>query len=165
MTHDYHLSKNVAVFGEEFLLPLYQSIFKGEALRNKDKFLQKAGVDVIIKKGSKEIHIEEKIRQKYYPDILLEYLSNKEKLIKGWIEKELSTDWLSYVCIQNKKVSLFPWPLLQLAWQRNRETWKSIYRIVEAYNYDGNHGYTTVSVAVPRSVIEKEITKGFVKCP
>lgn len=121
-----------------------------------DSQAQRLGIDRLVFLSSGQVlRIDEKKRDTVYPDILLEYLSNDRTGAKGWIEKELQIDYLAYAFMPIKKVFLYPWQQLRVAWKRNGASWKKRYRNVAAQNY----GYKTWSVAVPIEVLDIAIRK------
>jgi hypothetical protein len=114
---------------------------------------QRQGVDrVLVLSNNRLLRIDEKKRSANYPDILLEYVSVDVTGALGWIEKDLSIDYLAYAFMPALKVYLLPWILLRKAWKENREAWMSKaeerregFRVVQAQNF----GYSTWSLAVP----------------
>src|SRR5690606_25568590 len=99
-----------------------------------------------------------KKRSQVYDDILLEYLSNDHTNAPGWIEKDLQIDYLAYAFMPIKKVYLYPWQQLRLAWKRNGAYWKRRYRNVQAQNY----GYSTWSIAVPITVLNQAVSEALI---
>ena len=107
---------------------------------------QNNGVDrIIYLENGKIITIEEKVRTETYNDIALEYISNDTTGSPGWIEKDLSIDYLSYAFLPTKTVYLFDWRMLKRAWNGNKQEWLNKYFIAKA----PNEYYTTHSVCVP----------------
>lgn len=107
---------------------------------------QYLGIDRVIQlETGKTLYIDEKKREKDYPDILLEYLSVDTTNAPGWIEKDLKIDYLAYAFMPSKRCYLFPWELLRRVWKHFKADWKKKYNIPPAKNY----GYSTHSVAVP----------------
>lgn len=109
---------------------------------------QARGVDVLVYCHHDQVfRLDEKIREEDYNDLLLEYESDNVRHTPGWIEKDLAIDYLSYAILPARTVRLFPFPLLQRAWQVNRDKWFESDRchIIEAQN----PSYTTLSLAVP----------------
>lgn len=127
---------------------------------------QRAGIDrSIILDNSKQILIDEKVRGKnkktgkIYRDILLEYWSNYERKIKGWVCKPLLADYIAYAIAPLGICYLLPVLQLQQAWKIQGEYWIENYRIIKAENnsiYD-NRIYTTISVGVPVNELFKMI--------
>ena len=77
---------------------------------------QRMGRDrLVYLENSKEIYIDEKKREKDYSDILLEYVSVDTTGAPGWMEKDLSIDYLAYAFIPSETVYLYPWDEI-MAW-------------------------------------------------
>lgn len=111
---------------------------------------QRAGIDrSVILANSKQLLIDEKVRNKDYGDILLEYLSNDRRNVPGWVCKPLRADYICYAIAPSGRAFMLPVPQLQLAWAAHGEQWKATYRCVPA----ANDGYKTYSCAVPVSVL------------
>ena len=107
---------------------------------------QNSGVDrIIYLENGKTVTVEEKVRTTSYPDIAIEYVSNDTTNSPGWIEKDLSVDYLAYAFLPIKTVYLFDWRMLKLTWKRNKDAWLSKYFIAHAQN----EYYTTLSVCIP----------------
>jgi hypothetical protein len=113
--------------------------------RNAD-WAQRAGIDrLIVLSSSKVIKIDEKVREKVWPDILLEFWSDKDRRIPGWIGKDLDCDFLAYAFVPTRQCFLLPFLTLRRAWHIKKQDWVKRYQIVDAIN----DGYVTRSVAVP----------------
>ena len=107
---------------------------------------QRAGIDrSVILANSKQLLIDEKVRNKDYGDILLEYVSNDRFNSPGWVCKPSRADYIAYAIVPAGRCYLLPVIQLQIAWARHGELWKREFRRVPAHN----DGYTTHSVAVP----------------
>ncbi len=114
---------------------------------------QKQGVDRLIYLSSGDVvKIDEKKRREMHDDILLEYAHSSG--VAGWIEKDLSIDYLAYAFMPIRKVYLFPLLILRRAWLKKNKLWKSTCQLVKSYNRQ----YITFSVAVPIEVLRSEIT-------
>lgn len=115
---------------------------------------QRQGVDRVLHLANgKTLYVDEKKREKDYPDILLEYVSVDTTGAPGWIEKDLTIDYLAYAFMPTLRCYLMPWPILRLAWQRNKAEWMRQYKPVEAKNKT----YTTYSLPVPLQVLFKSM--------
>lgn len=118
-----------------------------------DGWAQRGGIDrVVLLSSGKSLSIDEKVRDKDYPDFLWEYLSDKARGIPGWCAKDLACDYLAYAYVPSKRCVLLPFVQIRRAWLENGPLWIASanrgdagYRIVDAVN----RGYTTRSVAVP----------------
>lgn len=115
-----------------------------------DGWAQRGGIDRVVTLNSgKAIYVDEKVRDKAWPDILLEYWSSEEHKRPGWIAQDMASDYIAYAFIPTEECYLLPFHTLRLAWHKNRGEWVAKYRRIEA----ANQGYTTVSVAVPIAVV------------
>lgn len=127
-----------------------------------DGWAQRAGIDRILTLGDgKVIKIDEKVREKDYGDILLEFWSNREGKVRGWICKPLDCDFIAYAIVQSSRCYLLPTLLLQKAWRdfgpewcRRAQSNERGFRFVDAKN----NGYTTRSIAIPVDVLMSGIT-------
>lgn len=146
--------------------PLWETIYKNAfptyklsySVR-KDGWAQRGGIDrVIILESGKTITVDEKMRGHDYGDILLEYWSNEEKRVPGWIAKDLACDYIAYAFEPSKKCYILPFQQLRLSWKNKGREWVSKYKRIEAKNI----GYTTISVAVPTADLFNELNKSFV---
>lgn len=116
---------------------------------------QRAGIDrSITLENSKQILIDEKVRWKAYSDIALEYWSDRDRKIPGWVCKPLRADFICYAIAPTGKAYLLPVPQLQQAWRVHGEEWIARYR--PAINAN-NARYVTVSCGVPVGVLFKAI--------
>ena len=117
------------------------------SVRN-DGWAQRAGIDrVLTLRSGKTQTVDEKVREKDWPDVLLERWSNKDKRTPGWIQQELACDFIAYAYVPSRTCLLFPFPTLRRAWLKHGRAWVETHQIVHAQN----NGYVTESVAVPRA--------------
>lgn len=122
---------------------------------------QKAGIDRIVELNSgKLILIDEKVRQYFYNDILLEIWSSYEDKIKGWAIKDLHTDYIAYAFASVKKCFMIPFQTLRRALKINGNKW--LYKAKN--NLDNFHlvksknlTYTTISICVPTNILLEEV--------
>lgn len=115
-----------------------------------DVLAQRNGVDrVIVLANGTVIRIDEKKRPETYPDILLEYISVDTTGAPGWIEKELTIEYLAYAFMDTKQVYLLDWQILKRAWRKYGNRWKARYRTIKA----PNRSYNTISVAIPTQTL------------
>lgn len=132
---------------------LYQAAFHNFAGMHKvgiDGWAQRGGIDRIIMLNSgKTLSVDEKVREKDYGDILLEFWSNFEKKVPGWVAKDLACDFIAYAIMPARKCYLLNFQLLREAWIKNHKEWVGKYQIAKARNI----GYTTISVCVPVDVL------------
>jgi len=166
ITHDFHkslaLSDTIAdepwwedVYRETF--PFFESMERvpGNTLE------QQAGIDRIIHlQGGGLIYVDEKVRHTDYEDVLLEIHSSQEHQTWGWACKPLVCDYIAYAFLPSTRCYIFPFQLLQQALKNHWKEWGTRYKPVAA----ANRGYTTISIPVPISVLQKAITEaGFVR--
>lgn len=144
-----HRHADLPLWGELYraAFPTFQGMFA----HSNDGEHQRAGVDrsVLLTNG-KQILVDEKIRFKDYGDILLEYLSNKERNIPGWVCKPLRCDYIAYTVAPTGKGYLLPTIQLQEAWRRNKHLWmQDRYFTARAPNELNGQRWTTLSKAIP----------------
>jgi hypothetical protein len=157
--HDFKqkLAESQAASLEPFWNAVYQRAFPGLVNHMPcpgDVLSQRMGIDrLIMLETGRIIRIDEKKRDRVYPDILLEYLSNDRTGAPGWIEKPLLIDYLAYAFMPSHTVYLFDWLMLRRAWIHYRTEWKAKYYKVRAQNV----GYVTESVAVPIKVVRDAV--------
>lgn len=121
-----------------------------------DGFWQREGIDVSITlASSKQILIDEKVRfrnrltGKIYDDIALEVWSDRERKLKGWLQKQLRADYIAYAIAPLGVCYLLPVLQLQQAWSRWGQEWLGFYRTIEAKNYGPGRSWITESVCMP----------------
>ncbi len=155
LTHDFHerLAFSQAASDEPFWEAVYRKAFVGfKRMEQIDG--DRDGTDRIVHLDNGDgIRVDEKKREKVYQDIILEHISNTVSETPGWIEKDLTIDYLAYAFMPIKRVYLFPWLMLRRAWDHYGEEWKATYRMIRAKN----KGYWTFSVAVPIDVLTKAV--------
>ena len=147
------LAKSHAQADAPWWMDVYRKAFPGlKAAVNvrDDGWAQRGGIDRVLTLASgKTETVDEKVRDKVYNDILLEYWSDVERKIRGWIQKELACDFIAYAFIPNQTCYLMPFPTLRRAWHQHGRTWIATHPRIEAQN----PGYITVSVAVPIPIL------------
>jgi hypothetical protein len=115
-----------------------------------DGWAQRGGIDRVITLSSgKTITVDEKVRSKSYPDILLEAWSSYELRRPGWVAKAMACDFIAYAFVPTQTCYLIPALQLRRAWQTNVHEWWKSYKHVLARN----EGYTTISVVIPIPVL------------
>jgi hypothetical protein len=120
-----------------------------------DGWAQRGGIDRVITLASgKTLTVDEKVREEDWPDILLEYWSDRDRKIPGWVAKDLACDFIAYAFVPSQTCHLLPFLTLRRAWQINGREWVKKYKKVEAQN----KGYVTVSVAVPTKLLMSSLT-------
>lgn len=159
MIHDFNerLKYSEESSAESFWLAIYKKAFPNFVNFMPcpaDTQSQRMGIDrIILLANGKIIRIDEKKREKIYPDILLEFESNNVSGAVGWIEKDLFIDYLAYAFMESKTVYLFPWDLLRRTWIHYKPAWIVKYKTIIAKNKN----YSTSSVAVPIEVLQNSI--------
>ena len=133
-----------------------------------DGWAQRGGIDRVITLASgKTITVDEKVRQKDFNDILLEYWSDTERRTPGWIAKDLACDFIAYTYLETERCLLLPFHLLRRAWKQNGREWiAKAERQEEGFRkvVARNQGYTTTSVAVSWNVLSESLTDAMVVC-
>jgi len=156
--HNFQHSLNRSHSAEE--MPFWEQVYKTafpnmSAMVNhrQDGDHQRMGIDrSIILSNAKQITIDEKVRFKAYNDIALEYLSDKERNLPGWVCKPLQCDYIAYAIAPLGKCYLLPVIQLQMAWEAHKERWFSItdFRInAENWCPHTQRKWTTVSLGCP----------------
>lgn len=103
-----------------------------------DGWAQRGGIDRVLTLASgKTLSVDEKVRAEDWPDILLEYWSDRDRKTPGWVAKDLACDFIAYAFVPSQTCYLLPFQTLRSAWRAHHR--------VEAVN----SRYVTVSVAVP----------------
>lgn len=160
MIHDFQesLQSSHAASDLPIWLEIYRQAFPDLSAaidHRQDGEHQRAGIDrSVILSNSKQILIDEKIRWKSYPDIALEYWSDRDRKVPGWVCKPLRADFICYAIAPSGQAYLLPVPQLQQAWAIHSEEWIRLYRpAIEAKN----KRYVTVSCGVPVAVLFKAI--------
>lgn len=122
-----------------------------------DGWAQRGGIDrVLVLECGRVVTVDEKVRERDYGDILLEYWSNKEREVRGWVCKPLACDFIAYAVAPTSTCYLLPTLTLRAAWRNNAENWVALgnsgrdgFKVCKAIN----NGYTTVSLAVPKDIL------------
>src|SRR5690554_2191751 len=114
-------------------LELYQQYFQnviGIHDHRQDGDHQRNGIDrSVVLSNAKVIYVDEKVRGrnkitgKVYDDILLEVLSDKARVVPGWVCKPLQADYIAYLIAPLGVCHLLPVLQLQLAWSRCGREW------------------------------------------
>lgn len=121
-----------------------------------DGWSQRGGIDrLLVLASGKTLTVDEKVREKDWPDVLLEYWSDEAARSPGWIAKDLACDYIAYAFVPSQTCLLLPFHQLRLAWHRHRKQWVQNYKEVRA----DNGRYTTVSVAVPKAELMARINE------
>lgn len=161
VTHDFResLERSNAYVDAPWWLDVYRQAFpdlQAAVSVRSDGWGQRGGIDRVLTLASgKTLTVDEKVREEDWPDILLEYWSDRDRKIPGWVAKDLACDFIAYAFVPSQTCHLLPFQTLRRAWRLNHRRWTkdSGYKIVEARN----NGYVTVSVAVPTQVLLKAL--------
>jgi hypothetical protein len=132
---------------------VYRDAFPGFASMvsiREDGWAQRGGIDrVVTLKSGKTLAIDEKVRDKDWPDILLERWSDEERRKPGWVQKDLACDYIAYAFVPSRTCYLMPFIQLRRAWIQNGREWCERYETKRAEN----GSYVTASIAVPKPVL------------
>lgn len=137
----------------------------------KDGWMQRSGVDrLVILESGKQVCVDEKVRsKKYYDvhpegDIFLETWSKKESQVRGWIAKDLQTDFIAYAFENTKECYLMPFQNMRKAYLENRFSWCRRYgkRQTRTKTRCKRGFYTTEGIPVPIPVLLEEIKNSMV---
>lgn len=132
----------------------FPDLLSAASVRN-DGWAQRGGIDRVLTLSSgKTITVDEKVREKAWPDILLERWSDEERKIAGWIQKPLACDFIAYAFVPIATCYLLPTLTLQRAWRENGRDWIKRYPARRSLN----PGWTTVSIAIPIDVLFAALT-------
>jgi hypothetical protein len=119
-----------------------------------DGWAQRGGIDRVITLSSgKTVTVDEKVRSKDYPDILLEAWSDVDRQVEGWINKDLACDFIAYAFIPSQTCYLFPFLTLRAAWLKHGEAWWRLFPQKTAHNSGPRGSWKTVSLAVPIEIL------------
>jgi hypothetical protein len=143
-------------------MPVYRRAFPtlaGAIAIKADGWAQRGGIDRLLTLSSgKTFTVDEKIRSRDWPDILLEVWSDEARRTPGWIQKPLACDFIAYAFAPSRRCYLLPVAPLQRAWCSDGGAWTETY----GYRRARNVGYITASVPVPIPVLLRAITSAMV---
>lgn len=124
-----------------------------------DGWAQRGGIDRVITLASgRTVTVDEKVREKDWPDILLERWSDEARKIPGWVQKPLACDYIAYAFVPSQRCYLLPTLTLQRAWREFGRQWCEEYPEIRA----DNGRYITVSVAVPTDVLMRAMADAMI---
>jgi len=161
MTHNFEesLARSQAYEDAPWWAAVYQKAFGVQNVLaavsvRQDGWAQRAGIDRIITlKCGRVIRVDEKVRKKDWPDILLERWSDESRQSPGWVQKPLACEFIAYAFVPSATCYLLPTLSLQRVWRHHGRRWVEDYREVRA----DNGSYVTVSVPVPTDVLMSAI--------
>jgi hypothetical protein len=111
-----------------------------------DGFHQRSGVDrALMMRNGITILVDEKYRPKMYKDIFLEFWSDQQRRIEGWVVKDSLCHYLAYAVGPLGVCYLFPMLQLQYLWEKNNDRWRKQYGEKRVRNQD----WITVGTPVP----------------
>lgn len=150
------LAKSHAQEDAPWWFDVYSKAFPGFASMvsvRSDGWAQRGGIDrVITLKSGRTVTVDEKVREKPWPDILLERWSDKRRETAGWMQKDLACDYIAYAFIPTQRCYVLPFLQLRAAWLRHGREWiqkaesqQDGFKIITA----NNGSYVTENVAVP----------------
>lgn len=148
---------------------VYREAFPGfvsmQDLRQ-DGWAQRGGIDRLVHlRDGTSLKVDEKVRYKNYPDVLLEVWSDYHHRIPGWIEKDLTCDLIAYAFVPSRTCYLFPFHTLRRAWALHKQEWQAkAQRLDDGFRsvVADNGSYETHSCAVPLGVLRNAITRAMV---
>ena len=140
-----------APFWDDLYRQMFSARFHRTELVLDEQRYQRVGIDrrVILTDGT-AWHVEEKLRQEDYGDILLEYKSVLERDEPGWAVNDLyETDLLVYGIKPTGKFYVFQYPALRQIAKERQDEWAYKFGFKDA----PNHSYLTRNIPVPVSVL------------
>lgn len=131
-----------------------------------DGWAQRGGIDrLLMLTDGTVLKVDEKVRERDWPDVLLEIWSDRDKRTPGWAVKELTCDFIAYAYIPSQTCYLLPYQLLRRAMKEQGSAWLALaragrngFKLIEAQN----RGYVTVSIAVPTELLLAAITDAMI---
>ena len=127
-----------------------------------DGWAQRGGIDRVLTLSSgKTIAVDEKVRDRDWPDFALEYWSDAKNQTKGWAIADLACDYIAYAFIPSGRCYLLPFQQLRKAMLDNGREWVAAYRdpaIHLARNRRGSRSWETHFVPVPIDVVLDALT-------
>lgn len=150
------LAAKQEAFWEAIYQKAFPSLVKCEPVT--DRALQLQGVDRLLTLSNGiTLTIDEKARERFYSnDILIEYRHEGEYNAPGWIEKDLTIDYLAVGYVPSRRCYLFDWRMLRRAWIHYKDAWMPKYEHKSAKNDNGR--YTTWSLIVPTAELQRAVT-------
>lgn len=162
--HDFHtdLAYSHAQSDQPWWEQVYRQAFPSMVTMvdvRKDGWAQRGGIDrlVVLRDGT-SIKVDEKVRRQDYDDILLERWSDRDRQVPGWVQKDLTCDFIAYAFARSGFCYLLPFQPLRRAWRTRGKEWIATYRAVLA----DNGSYVTESVPVPTDVLLDAISAALV---
>src|ERR1043165_1536712 len=118
--HDFNesLAKSHAEQDAPYWQIVYRKAF-GDRLQTiqnvrNDGWAQRGGIDrLLMLTDGTVLKVDEKVREKDWPDVLLEIWSDRDRRKEGWALKDLTCDFIAYAFVPSQTCYLFPWQLLR----------------------------------------------------
>lgn len=128
-----------------------------------DGWAQRGGIDrqLVLADGT-VLKVDEKVRSKVYPDFCLEAFSDVDRKTPGWLDKNLTCDYIAYAFIPTRTCYLLPYQLLCRAWRIHRVEWWRDHRIPNAHNEEAGRKWQTANVGVPIPAVMEAIRDAMV---
>lgn len=148
--------------GASWWMDVYRSalprLASAVSVRN-DGWAQRGGIDRLLTLScGRTYSVDEKVRTRDWPDILLEQWSDEERRRPGWIQKPLACDFIAYAFAPSGTCFMLPVVPLQRAWRQHGRHWLSVYGTRRARN----PGYTSTGVPVPREELLRAIAEAMI---
>jgi hypothetical protein len=159
-THNFEksLARSHSFADADWWEPVYREAFSNFKMmidQRQDGWHQRAGIDrQVILNDSTVLKIDEKADEAGTRNIFLEYWSDRDRKVPGWVAKDLSCDYIAYALIATQRCYLLPFHTLRRAWRLNRRHWVDTY----GAKHIANEGYWTVGVPVPIPVLFPALT-------
>jgi hypothetical protein len=149
----------------DWWLPFYRRAFPNLVAAvavKQDGWAQRGGIDRLLTLACGRTYtVDEKIRTRDWPDILLEQWSDEERRTPGWIQKPLACDFIAYAFAPSGTCYMLPVAPLQRAWRQRGRAWVGQYGHRRAHNA----GYVSVSVPVPIEVLMQAVAAAMMVAP
>jgi len=126
-----------------------------------DGWAQRGGIDRVLTLASGRVYtVDEKVRSRDWPDVLLEQWSDEDRRKPGWVQKPLAVDFICYGYAPSRRAYLLPVAPLQRAWRMHGRGWIASYGQRRALN----PGYVSTSIPVPIDVLMRGIVDAMLVC-
>jgi hypothetical protein len=168
-THTF--SDNLAQSNKDDQAPWWADIYDtyfmdyaGHKFHPEDSPNQRVGKEAEVWSGDETIWVEQKVRKKDYPDILLEIYLDFENRTTGWARKRLQCDYIAYAVEPAGRCHMLPYLEFRLALEGNLEAWANTYNkypkgppeyrgLFPAKNQGLYGPFTTLNLPVPTQVL------------
>jgi len=120
------------------------------------KEYQKKGIDTVVVLPETTLWIEEKVMRKDWPEFALEYYSNKEREILGWMNRDLKCDYIVFAFYPSKTIYLIEWKELKNLWDRKKREWL---KTKERICIGNKGGGSSMCLKIPIKEVEEELSK------